>query len=68
MKARAAEDMKPGGKTCPHCGAELQDYWSWRWNVGTKRCRKCRCRWRPDGKHIIAGRNCPLQKPLPLST
>jgi hypothetical protein len=66
MTKRLTEDMKPGAKTCPHCGAQLQDYWSWRQKLVTKRCRKCRCRWRPDGKHVVAGHYCPLQQAMPL--
>jgi len=66
MKARAVEDMKPGKSTCPHCGWPTTHYRLPGRSVIYERCPVCRCRWRPDGKHIVAGRYCPLQQSLPL--
>ena len=66
MPKRPTEDMSPGSKKCPHCGAELEDSWSERRRIALKRCPLCRCRWRPDGKHVVAGRYCPLQQAMPL--
>jgi hypothetical protein len=67
MTKRPREDMRPGAKTCPHCGDEVKAYWSSHLNAIMKRCSKCRCRWHTDGRHVVAGRNCPLQQLMPLN-
>ena len=66
MPKRPTEDMSSRSKTCPHCGDYTVDYVHPGRPVIYKRCPVCRCRWRPDGKHIVAGRHCPLQQPLHL--
>jgi len=68
MTKRSTEDMNPKSHTCPHCGADTVDYVHPGRPAIYKRCPICRCRWRSDGKHIVAGRRCPLQQAMPLSS
>ena len=68
MKARPQEDMSPRSRRCPHCGAVTVNIWLPGRGTTCIRCPVCGCRWRPDGKHVVTGRGCALQKRVPLST
>ncbi|OGO08493.1 MAG: hypothetical protein A2Y61_03920 [Chloroflexi bacterium RBG_13_60_13] len=66
MKTRAPEDMKPNSRKCPHCDSDTVDFHLPFRAMIFQSCPVCRCRFRSDGKHVVAGKYCPLQIRLPL--
>ena len=67
MSKRPAEHMKPNSRTCPHCGGPTVNYRPPFHATIHLRCPVCRCRWLPNGKHVVAGPQCPLRQTMALS-